>query len=410
MTDRGMVIVGAGEAGTAAALALRDGGYAGPVTLIGEEPHPPYERPPLSKAVMLSVEPPALPAIGRGARFADRSIEHLAGVRVAALDRYSRVVHLEDGRMLPYEALLLATGARPRRLSTDGADSVHYLRTFADAVRLRRCIEAGRRVVVIGGGFIGLELAAGARERGATVTIIEAAPRILTRGVPAEIAGVIAARHRAAGVDLIEGIGLAALEARDDGTDVVLADGRRIAADVVIAGIGAVPEVGLAADSGLPIDNGIAVDRRLATSDPHVFAAGDCCSFPHPLYRHRRIRLEAWRNAADQGAAAARSMLGSQEPFSTVPWFWSDQYDLHLQIAGLVDEGPTTIRRDLGGEAVLLFHLAADGCLMAASGVGPIGSIAKEIRLAEMLIARAARPDPAALAMPGVKLKSLLAA
>ena len=187
-----------------------------------------------------------------------------------------------------------------------------------------------------------------------------------------------------------------------------LADGTCIEADAIVAGVGAVPETGLAEAAGLAIENGIRVDERLATADPDIFAAGDCCSFPHPLYNGRRIRLEAWRNAQDQGTHAARSMLGATEPFAAVPWFWSDQHDLCLQIAGLPDEGVTTVTRDDEG-TTLRFHLDADGRLVAASGVGPIGKIAREIRLGEMLIARRAHPDAAKLADPGVKLKSLLA-
>ena len=230
------------------------------------------------------------------------------------------------------------------------------------------------------------------------------------RGVPSAIAEIVASRHRAAGVELAIGAAIAGIGRAGDGHVVALADGRKIEADCVIAGIGAAPDTALAEAAQLTIDNGIAVDGQLRTSDPHIYAAGDCASFPHPLYNGRRIRLEAWRNAFDQGAFVAKAMLGAREEYQAAPWFWSDQHDLSLQIAGLVDEGPDIIARDLGDGALLLFHLMEDGRLAAASAIGPLGKIAREVRIAEMLIARRARPDRVALASPHVKLKSLLAA
>lgn len=402
----GMVIVGAGEAGARAAAALRDEGWDGTVTLVGGETHPPYERPPLSKTALLTeAEPVATTVLDRD-RAAALGIDPILGTEVTAIDRTDRAVVLADGRALPYSRLLLATGARPRRLTLPGHQQVLYLRRFDDALALRPLLRPGARLVVIGGGFIGLELAAAATARGCAVTLVEAQPRILMRGVPAEIAAVIADRHRTAGIDLRTGIGIDRIEP----DAVVLADGSRIAADAVIAGIGAVPETALAEAAGLAVDNGIAVDATLATADPAIFAAGDCAACAHPLYAGRRIRLEAWRNAQDQGVLAARNMLGRGEAIGAVPWFWSDQYELTLQIAGLIDEARTTVARDLGHGALLMFHLAADGRLVAAGGVGPLGKIAREIRLAEMLIEQRAAPDPDALASPAVKLKTLLAA
>ena len=406
----GLVIVGAGEAGARAAIALREVGWDGPVTLIGGEVHPPYERPPLSKAALLAEAEPAATTVLDHDRAAALDIDLVLGTEVAAIDRAARAVALADGRTLPYSRLLLATGARPRRLTLPGHEQVLYLRRFDDALALRPLLRPGARLAVIGGGFIGLELAAAAIARGCAVTVIEAQPRILMRGVPAAIAAVLAERHRAAGVELRTGIGLDRIEHEGAATVVMLADGARIAADAVVAGIGAVPETGLAEGAGIALDNGIAVDATLTTSDPAIFAAGDCAACAHPLYAGRRIRLEAWRNAQEQGSLAARNMLGRGEAHHAVPWFWSDQYELTLQIAGLADEGRATVARDLGDGALLLFHLAADGRLVAASGVGPLGKVAREIRLAEMLIAQGAAPDPQSLASPAVKLKTLLAA
>ncbi|MCB8877713.1 NAD(P)/FAD-dependent oxidoreductase [Acidisoma silvae] len=407
-SDPGIVIIGAGEAGTRAALTLRERHYTGSVTLIGAETHLPYERPPLSKAAQTALDHPSPALIGGADRLADLGITYRTGVMVTGIDRAAQTVSVQDGLSLPYAQLLLATGAKPRTLALPGAtaDNVLYLRTFVDALALRNRLAHGIRLVVIGGGFIGLEVAASALERGCAVTVVEMAPRILGRAVPAEIAARVAAHHRAAGITIIEGIGLTAIAARPQGSTVVLADGTVLEADAIIAGIGAIPETALAEAAGLTIENGIRVDGRLATDDPAIFAAGDCCSFPHPVFGGRRLRLEAWRNAQDQGRHAAGSMLGDRAAFATVPWFWSDQHGDTLQIAGLPDEGDQTVTRDLGGMP-FLFHLKG-GRLVGASAFGPIGKVAKDIRLAEMLIDAKCHPDPAALADPAVKLKALL--
>ena len=407
--DGGMVIVGAGECGARAALALREHGYDGPVTLVGDEPHLPYERPPLSKDAMMA-DTPAVKAIASEAELADKSITHLRPVTVASVDRAAKRVKLADGGELAYDRLLLATGATPRRLPMPGLGArCVYLRTFSDALAIRQYLKPQSRIVILGGGFIGLELAAAARRLGAGVTVVEAQPRILMRGVPADIAAVVHAAHENHGAKILCSATLAGVD--DDGQKVrlTLADGRVIDADLAVIGIGAVPNTGLAEQAGLRIENGIAVDAMLRTSDPAIFAAGDCCSFPLSVYGGRRVRLEAWRNAQDQGALAGANMLGLDLPVSSVPWFWSDQYELTMQIAGLCDEAETDVRRDISENAFILFHLAGDGRLVAASGIGPDNAVARDIRLAEMLIAKGARPDPDALASPDIKLKKLLA-
>ncbi len=407
----GMVIIGAGECGARAAFALRENGYRGPVTLVGEEMHLPYERPPLSKEALHREEEPEPKWIGLAERFAEQGIDCLTGRRAVSIDRADRTVRLSDGSSLAYDRLLLATGALPRQLplAANAGPRCVTLRSFDDALAIRRLLVPGMRLVVIGGGFIGLELAASAAKRGAAVTVIEAQPRVLMRGVPEEIASVVVERHRAEGADIRTGTGIASISGDGDAVRVTLADGTEIAADLVVVGIGAVPVTGLAEAAGLAVENGIAVDSCLRTSDPDIFAAGDCCSFPLEIYGGRRVRLESWRNAQDQGSLAAKNMLGAEEPVSAVPWFWSDQHDLTLQIAGLADGAERHVRRDLGDGAFILFHLAPDGRLLAASGIGPGNAVARDIRLAEMLIAKGAKPDPAALASADVKLKSLLA-
>jgi 3-phenylpropionate/trans-cinnamate dioxygenase ferredoxin reductase component len=406
---RGIVIVGAGEAGARAALVLREQGWDGAVILIGEEVHHPYERPPLSKAALTAEAEQGPPIIADGARLADLKIDRLAGVRALAIQRDQRRLKTRERGDIPYELLLLATGAQARPLAVEGGEHAKLLRTYDDALALRQRFSAGARVAIVGGGFIGLELAASARERGCEVVVLEMAPRLLTRGVPPDIAEKIAGRHRAAGVEIVTGCRILRI-ARDGEAFIVALDGRDVRVDCVVAGVGAAPDIALAKEAGLSIDNGVAVDGRLRTSDPAIFAAGDCCSFPHPLYGGRRLRLESWRNAQDQGAFAARTMLGLEEDYAATPWFWSDQYDLHLQIAGLVDEGKTSVTRDLGDGARLNFHLAEDGRLVASSALGPISKVAKDARIAEMLIAKRAKPDPAFLAAGDRKLKSLLAA
>jgi 3-phenylpropionate/trans-cinnamate dioxygenase ferredoxin reductase subunit len=412
MTDRGMVIVGAGECGIRAAMALREQGYAGPVTLIGDEVHLPYERPPLSKHALVSDGDPLPKTIATAETLQAKNIAFRTRAPALGIDRQAKAVLLADGSAAPYEKLLLATGAAPRRLSLagDATRRVAYLRTFDDALAIRAALHPGSRLAVIGGGFIGLELAASARKRGAAVTVIEALPRILSRAVPEDHAKVIAARHLVEGVDLRCGIGVAAIRETPDAVEIGLDDDTTVAADLLVIGIGAVPVIALGEAAGLKIENGIAVDEHLQTSDPDIYAAGDCCSFPLAIYGGRRVRLESWRNAQDQGNLAARNMLGAGAAITAVPWFWTDQYDLVFQIAGLPDQGSLAVRRDLGEGAFLLFHMDSAGRLMAASGIGRGNVVARDIRLAEMLIAKRATPDGAALADPQFKLKSLLAA
>jgi 3-phenylpropionate/trans-cinnamate dioxygenase ferredoxin reductase subunit len=406
----GMVIIGAGECGGRAALTLRELGYDGLVTLVGDEPHLPYERPPLSKDAMVS-DAPEIKAIASDEILAERSIRHIHSVQAVAIDRAAHLVRLSDSSVLAYDKLLLATGSTPRKLPMPGLGArCVYLRTFADALAIRSHLSPANRIAIIGGGFIGLELAAAARKLGVAVTVIEAQPRILMRGVPAEIAEIVHQAHEAEGVTALTGQGITSIA--DDGTKtrITLADGQEVVADLVVIGIGAVPVTGLATEAGLSVDNGIVVNAELRTDDPDIFAAGDCCSFPLAIYAGRRVRLEAWRNAQEQGALAARNMLGAGEAHAAVPWFWSDQYGLSLQIAGLSDEGKSTVRRDLSDGAFILFHLANDGRLVAASGIGPGNAVARDIRLAEMLIAKRVKPAPEALGSQDVKLKSLLAA
>jgi 3-phenylpropionate/trans-cinnamate dioxygenase ferredoxin reductase subunit len=404
------IIVGAGECGARAAFALREKGFEDHITLIGNEPLAPYERPPLSKGGSDGVPEPKFVAALE--RYREQSIDLRLATTVAAIDPIAKAIGLADGETFAYDKLLLATGASARSFpGADGASHrIRMLRTHADAVALHAALHPGRHIAIIGGGFIGLELAATARLRGADVTVIEGLPRVLKRGVPEAIAEAITERHREEGVDIRCGQTIDAIEEKGDKAFVRLGSGEVISADLLLIGIGASPNITIAAEAGLAIDNGIAVNERLETSVADIYAAGDCCSFPLALYDGRRVRLESWRNAQEQANLAAANMLGDGAEISAVPWFWSDQYDLTLQIAGLSDEAAIHVRRDLDDGAFILFHLSADGRLLAASGIGRGNAIARDIRLAEMLIAARAHPDQAALAASSVKLKSLLAA
>jgi 3-phenylpropionate/trans-cinnamate dioxygenase ferredoxin reductase component len=404
------VILGAGECGARAAFALREKGFAGEITLVGAEPLPPYERPPLSKAGSTDASDPKF--IAAAEKYIENGIRLLTGLEARDLDTASRTVTLSDGTVLSYDKLLLATGAAARSFpgAPQGSPHIRALRTHHDAAALREAMKPGQHIAIIGGGFIGLELAATARLRGADVTVIEGLERVLKRGVPEEIAHLLTERHRAEGVDVRCGVSIEALTTENGKALIRLSTGEVIESDLVLVGIGARPNIEIAERAGLAIDNGIAVDTYLQTSAADVFAAGDCCSFPLPIYGGRQVRLESWRNAQEQGTLAAANMLGLNQAVSSVPWFWSDQYDLTLQISGLAEGAATHQRRELGAGAFILFHLDADGRLIAASGIGPGNAVARDIRLAEMLIAARAHPNPAALAASDIKLKSLLAA
>lgn len=404
MSDAGMVIIGGGMAGARAIVGLRAGGFQGAITLIGEETLLPYDRPPLSKAMLTDAQEPQPVHLLDDSMIASLKAVFVRGARATGIDRKARAVVLEDGRAVSYDKLLIATGAKPRKLTIEGGELAYTLRDFADGDHLRNRLRASGTAAIIGGGFIGLEVAASARKLGLAVTLIEAQPRILMRGVPEEIASVIHARHVEAGVAMEVGTALKAVET--DG--VRLADNRKVTAEIVVAGIGAAPETALAQAAGLAIDNGIACDETLRTSDADIYAAGDCCSFPHGLFGGKRMRLEAWRNATDQANVATGNMLGGSKPYLAVPWFWSDQYDLSLQIAGSPADGVAIIRRQTGERAFVMFHIDHEGRLIAASGIGPGNAIARDVKLAEMLIARRATPAAAQLADPAVQLKALL--
>lgn len=403
-----LVILGAGQAGGRAALTLRAEGYRGAILLLGEEPDPPYERPPLSKGFLTGERSLASFTFATTEALADAGIDFRPGCRVLAIDRPAKQLRLADGGAIAYAKLLLATGRAARPLPGAQADEprIFCLRTRADADRLRAALRPGARLAILGGGFIGLEVAASAMALGCAVTVIELAPALLSRCVPAPLAAILAARHQAAGVRILLGTGLQAVMATEQGLSLDLGGGRRLEADALLVGIGAVPRAELAVAAGLATDQGILVDARLQTSDPDIFAAGDVCALPDPS-GNGHVRLEAWQNADRQGALAARNLLGAGLSYVELPWFWSDQYELTLQIAGWPARAARIVTRTIAADACILFHLDEQGRVLGAGGVGPAG-LGRDLRLAQLMIERAARPDPAAVADPTRGLKTLL--
>ena len=357
-----VVVIGAGQAGAALVARLRGQGFEGGITLIGEEPAPPYQRPPLSKGYLLG-DMAADRLWLRGPEFyADQRVDLRLGASVTAIDPVARRVTV-GGEALTYDHLALTTGAIPRRLpAAIGGDlgGVYTVRTLADVDAMRAEFQPGRCVIIVGGGYIGLEAAAVAAKLGLSVTVLEMAPRILQRVASPETSDHVRALHQAHGVTILESTGLDRLLGGTRVTGVRLQDGRELAADFVIAGVGITPNAGLAEAAGLTIDNGIATDALGRTSDPSVWAAGDCASFP---WAGGRLRLESVGNAIDQAEAVAANILGADQPYLAKPWFWSDQFDLKLQIAGLNTGYDHIATRPGEGQAVSFWYYRGDTLL-----------------------------------------------
>ncbi len=403
-----VVIIGAGQAGGEAAQRLRQTGYAGDITLIGEEPYAPYQRPPLSKAFLagaldaprLFLRPPEV--------YADENISLLTAVRVVWIDRAQKRVRLEGGRELAYDALILATGARARKLSLAGADlaGVNVLRTIADVDAMRPDFQPGAKLIVIGAGYIGLEVAAVARKLGLDVTVVEAAARPLARVTSPEVAGFFLDYHAAQGVRFALGAQPAVITGVDRVTGLRLADGAELAADLVVAGIGVTPDTSLAQHSGLAVEDGIITDAACRTDDPCIFAIGDCARRPMAHYEGRMARLESVHNAIEGAKIVAAAIMGEPAPTLEAPWFWSDQYGLKLQIAGLFQGYDKTILRgDMGAGAFALFYYRGDRLLAVDAVNRP-----PEFLAAKQLIQKGLSPEAAVLADETRPMKEILAA
>jgi 3-phenylpropionate/trans-cinnamate dioxygenase ferredoxin reductase subunit len=402
------VIAGAGLAGAKAAETLREEGFTGPLLLIGDEAERPYERPPLSKDYLLGKAERETIYVHPRSWYAENGVDLRLGRRVTGIDPAAHDVTLDDGSRVGYAKLLVATGSSPRRLPLAGADAggVLYLRRVGDSDQIRLAFQTASRVVVIGAGWIGLETAAAARAAGAEVTILEAAELPLLRVLGREVAQVFAGLHRDHGVDLRFGVRVAEItESGGRAHGVRLADGSRIAADVIIVGVGITPNSQLAEAAGLEIGNGIVVDARLCSSDPDIFAAGDVANAYHPVFG-KHIRVEHWANALHQPQAAARAMLGQDAVYDQVPYFYTDQYDLGMEYAGYVEPsgyGQVVFRGDVGRREFIAFWLAR-GRVLAGMNVN-IWDVSDTIQA----IVRGGRTvDPSRLADPDVPLGEFL--
>jgi len=403
--DAGVVIVGAGQAGADLTGALRQQGYTGAITLLGDEPHAPYRRPPLSKAFLSGEASVDSLYLKSTEAYARQRIDCRFGIGAESIDRGQRSLRLFDGTTVPYEHLVLATGGRARRLSLPGANhpNVHYVRTIEDIVRLKEQLLPRKRLLIVGGGYIGLEAASIGIKKALEVTIVEAMPRVLARVTAPEMSAFYERAHRAQGVTILTGVGVHALEGDPWVDRVVLSDGTRLPVDLLIVGIGLVPNTELAEAAGLEISNGIVVDASTRTSDPAIYSIGDCSNHEN-TFLERHVRLESVPNASEQARICAAAICGKPVPAGAVPWFWSDQYELRLQMVGL-SEGydATAIRGDPSKQSFLLFYMRG-GTVISADAVNR----AQEFMVSKRLVAGRVRATPAQLADESLALKSLL--
>ena len=399
----GIVVVGAGQAGSALVAKLRHGGYEGEVTLIGEEPVPPYQRPPLSKAYLLGDMTLDRLYLRPEAFYTEKNIALRLNTRVEAIDPAAKTLTLADGEVLSYDKLALTTGSTPNRLPASiGGDlgGVYTVRTLADVDGMAHEFAEGRHVLVIGGGYIGLEAAAVAAKKGMKVTLVEMGQRILGRVAAPETSDYFRQLHRDHGATILEEVGLTKLTGDGHVSGAELSDGSTLDVDFVIVGVGIKPDTRLAEAAGLIIDNGIATDEQGRPSDPSIFAAGDCASFP---YKGGRIRLESVGNAIDQAELVAENMMEAGKPYLAKPWFWSDQYDTKLQIAGLNTGYDSVVTREAEG-GVSFWYYAGDTLVAVDAMNDP-----RAYMVGKRLIEAGKSPDAAAVGDPATELKSLLA-
>jgi len=404
MSER-VVIVGGGQAGFQIAARLSQKGFTGAVLLLAAEPHLPYERPPLSKGFLKGETAIERLAFRPAGFYEERGIDLRLATRVEGIDTAAARVRTGNGEWLAYDALVLATGARIRRLKLSGAElpGIFYLRTIEEAGQIRRALERGGRLCIVGAGYIGLEVAAAARALGAEVTVLEAQDRVMARTSSPAVAAALTRLHERHGVDLRTGVAVEGFIARGGrAAGVVLEGGDQVDADAIVVGIGVRPETALAETGGLDAAGGIRVGAVGASSVEGIYAAGDCARYAHPLAPEPMV-FESVQNAVDQASAVASALLGAPKPYEAVPWFWSDQYDARLQTAGLVAAGEETILRgDPASGKISVAHLR-QGRLVALETLGRM----KDFVQSKALIAKRARPDPAALADPDIPLKTL---
>lgn len=397
-----MVVVGAGQAAGQAAASLRQGGYEGEIVILGDESHPPYQRPPLSKQY-LSGEHGLERVYLRPEKFYDeRNIDLRTNVTVSKIDPASKTVSLASGDIVEYEKLLIATGSRPRKLNIEGSDleGIHYFRTIADVDRISEAMKSAKSLCIVGGGYIGLEVASVAVVAGLEVNVLEMEDRILQRVTTPEMSNFYHHLHTSRGVEIHVNTGCSGF-AGSGAVERVLCGDKTIDADLVIVGIGIVPNIELAADAGLNCENGIVVDDHCRTSDENIYAAGDCTNHPNPIL-NRRLRLESVPNAMDQARTATANMLGGDKIYAAVPWFWSDQYELKLQMVGFSSDGDTqVVRGDMAANQFAVFYLK-DGAVVAVDAVNS----PREFMVAKQLYGK--QVDASQLADKEFELKTLL--
>jgi len=405
-----VIVIGAGQAGGDVVTQLRQNGFAGDVILIGDEPHLPYLRPPLSKAFLAGeVTAESLQTKGAAA-YEKAAVTVRTGQRVAKIDRHEKQIVLETGEVLAYGELILATGGRPRVMKVPGAalKNIFYLRTIADVVALRAAFLPGRRVVIVGGGYIGLEVASIAVKQGLDVTVLEGAPRVLVRVTSPEMSAFYQRIHSREGAKIRTGIAVSGFLADASGKSVAAVEcGEQdtVPADLVIVGIGLIPNTELAESAGLVVDNGIVVNDQAQTSDPHIYAIGDCAAHAHHEFLKRKVRLESVPNATEQARAAAAAICGKPVPPASPPWFWSDQYKLKLQMVGLSDGyDEVVLRGDPESESFIALYLK-NGQVIAADAVNRIA----DFMTAKRLVAESKAIPREALADESETLKAIAA-
>lgn len=408
MTDQHCVIIGASHAAASLAATLRQEGWEGGITMVGGDSYPPYHRPPLSKAYLSGDKDADSLAIRPRDYYASQDVELRLGVRAEHIDREARRVALSDGSSLTYSHLALVTGALPRRINLPGSDlkGVHYLRDIRDVDAIREQVSAGKSGVIVGGGYIGLETAASLRAAGMQVTVLEAMSRVLQRVTVPEVSAFFTRVHGEEGVAIETDTTVSAFNGDGVLRSVTCSDGREFPADLAIVGIGVVPDTALAEAAGLEVDDGIVVDEFARTSDPCIVAAGDCTRHYNPVY-DRWLRLESVQNANEQARTAAKTVAGNPTAYHALPWFWSDQYDVKLQIAGLSEgHDQLVVRGDMSaGRSFTVFYLR-EGRLIAADAVNR----PKDFMAAKRAVLAGCTPDTAALADESVDLKALLEA